>query len=195
MRHRLKGLHHVTATVDGAQEDLDFYAGLLGLRLVKKTVNFDNNKVYHFYYGDERGAPGTIMTTFPYRGHGVRDGVKGTGQITVTSFAVAGSSLDFWRKRLSEAGVRYKEESRFGDPLIAFDDPSTLRLELIGDDEDDRVPNAIKPTSPTRKIRTTGTFRQTDSIQSFVFVRGSNAFSSPISIIRARLPKRRVRSQ
>ncbi|MDP2577724.1 MAG: ring-cleaving dioxygenase [Candidatus Palauibacterales bacterium] len=144
MRHRLMGLHHVTATVDGAQEDLDFYAGLLGLRLVKKTVNFDNNKVYHFYYGDERGAPGTIMTTFPYRGHGVRDGVKGTGQITVTSFAVAGSSLDFWRKRLSEAGVRYKEESRFGDPLIAFDDPSTLRLELIGDDEDDRVPNAIK---------------------------------------------------
>ena len=84
------GLHHVTATVDAAQADLDFYVGLLGLRLVKKTVNFDNHHVYHFYYGDERGTPGTIWTTFPYSGRGVPVGRKGHGQIIAT--AVFGSS-------------------------------------------------------------------------------------------------------
>jgi glyoxalase family protein len=86
MLHAIHGLHHVTATVDGAQEDLDFYIGLLGLRLVKKTVNFDNHRVYHFYYGDRVGTPGTIMTTFPYRGHKVRVGEKGTGQVSLRLF-------------------------------------------------------------------------------------------------------------
>ncbi len=81
-------MHHVTGTVDSPQEDLDFFLGTPGLRLVKKTVNFDNNQVYHFYYGNygnERGSPGTIMTTFPYGGHGVRPGIRGTGQIIRTS--------------------------------------------------------------------------------------------------------------
>ena len=77
MIHPILGLHHVTATVDDAQADLDFCLDLLGMRLVKKTVNFDNHDVYHFYYGTERGAPGTIWTTFPYKGRGVRVGVKG----------------------------------------------------------------------------------------------------------------------
>lgn len=70
----LKGLHHVTATVNDAQDDYDFYTKLLGLRLVKKTVNFDNNFVYHFYYADQNGTPGTVFTTFPYKNHGVRQG-------------------------------------------------------------------------------------------------------------------------
>ena len=74
MAPHILGLHHVTATVDDAQADLDFCIDLLGLRLVKKTVNFDNHNVYHFYYGNERGEPGTIWTTFPYKGHGVRGG-------------------------------------------------------------------------------------------------------------------------
>src|SRR6266478_4591979 len=74
------GLHHVTATVDDARDDLDFCLDGLGLRLVKKTVNFDNHHVYHFYYGDERGTPGTIWTTFPYKGHGVRVGSKCAGR-------------------------------------------------------------------------------------------------------------------
>ena len=82
------GLHHVTATADDAQDDLDFCVGALGLRLVKKTVNFDTHFVYHFYYGDEHGTPGTIWTTFPYKGHGVRVGSKGAGQVTVTSWSV-----------------------------------------------------------------------------------------------------------
>src|SRR5437879_3758140 len=90
----IRGLHHVTATVDDAQTDLDFCVDTLGLRLVKKTVNFDNHGVYHFYYGNERGSPGTIWTTFPYKGHGVSVGKKGAGQITVTSFSVPAGSLD-----------------------------------------------------------------------------------------------------
>ena len=94
MSSPILGLHHVTATVDDAQADLDFSVETLGLRLVKKTVNFDNHLVYHFYYGDEVGQPGTIWTTFPYRGRGVPVGTKGAGQITVTSFSVPGGSLD-----------------------------------------------------------------------------------------------------
>src|SRR5215510_1636501 len=101
MKHPILGLHHVTATVDDAQDDLDLCVTALGLRLVKKTVNFDNHHVYHFYYGDERGTPGTIWTTFPYKGHGVPVGKEGAGQIAVTSFSVPAGSLEFWRSRLS----------------------------------------------------------------------------------------------
>src|SRR5436305_198037 len=117
----IRHLHHVTATVADAQPDLDFYTGLLGLRLVKKTVNFDNHFVYHFYYGDERGTPGTIMTTFPYKGHGVRAGTKGAGQVTVTSLSVPTGALDFWRTRLAARGVAVTDLApRFGDPVIRF---------------------------------------------------------------------------
>src|SRR3954465_535707 len=103
----LIGLHHVTATVDDAQDDLDFCLDGLGLRLVKKTVNFDNHHVYHFYYGDASGTPGALWTTFPYRGHGVPVGRKGAGQVTVTSLSVPNGSLDTWRQRLGAraAGV------------------------------------------------------------------------------------------
>src|SRR5215218_1768363 len=119
MSSLILGLHHVTATVDDAQADLDFCVGVLGLRLVKKTVNFDNHHVYHFYYGDERGTPGTIWTTFPYRGRGVRVGVKGAGQITVTSFSVPAGSLEFWKDRLTARGVAVDDaEPRSDAPSI-----------------------------------------------------------------------------
>ena len=107
MTHPILGLHHVTATVNDAQADLDFCLDLLGMRLVKKTVNFDNHDVYHFYYGTERGVPGTIWTTFPYKGYGVRVGAKGTGQVVTTSFSVPAGSLDFWRRRFAERGHRH----------------------------------------------------------------------------------------
>ena len=135
----IKSLHHVTATVNDAQEDLDFYGTLLGLRLVKQTVNFDNHHVFHFYYGDERGTPGTIWTTFPYRGHGVRVGTKGAGQITVTSLSVPRGSLDFWRERLMSSAVRVSEPaSRFGESSIVAVDPSGLNIELIESADDAR---------------------------------------------------------
>jgi glyoxalase family protein len=134
-------LHHVTATVDDAQEDLDFCLDGLALRLVKKTVNFDNHHVYHFYYGDERGTPGTIWTTFPYADRGVRAGTKGAGQVTVTSFSVPIGSLDFWRVRLGHGGVAVTDiEPRFGEPAIAFSDPSGLTFELIATGRDHRRP-------------------------------------------------------
>src|SRR5437016_4229356 len=104
MSFPILGLHHVTATVDDAQADLDFGVGALGLRLVKRTINFDNHGVYHFYYGDEVGRPGTIWTTFPYKGRGVRPGTKGAGQVTTTSFSVPAGSLDGWKKRLCDQG-------------------------------------------------------------------------------------------
>jgi glyoxalase family protein len=134
-------LHHVTATVTDAQDDLDFYSGLLGLRLVKQTVNFDNHHVFHFYYGDEHGSPGTIMTTFPYRGKGVPIGVKGAGQITTTSFSVPLGSMEAWRSRLSSRGVEVLEAgSRFGEEVIAFADPSGLSIELVATTLDNRQP-------------------------------------------------------
>jgi glyoxalase family protein len=135
------GLHHVTATVDEAQPDLDFCIKALGLRLVKKTVNFDNHFVYHFYYGDGRGAPGTIWTTFPYAGRGVAVGKKGAGQVTVTSFSVPVGSLDGWRARLGARGIAVNDiEPRFGEAAIAFADSSGLTFELIATARDDRTP-------------------------------------------------------
>jgi len=133
------GLHHVTATVDAAQPDLDFFASALGLRLVKQTVNFDNHHVYHFYYGDERGTPGTIWTTFPYHGHGVRVGAKGAGQITVTSFSVPAVSLPFWRQRLRAVGIDVRDEpGYFGESSVLVDDPSGLAIALVASSTDTR---------------------------------------------------------
>jgi len=141
MPHTILGLHHVTATVGEAQPDLDFCLDLLGMRLVKKTVNFDNHHVYHFYYGTERGAPGTIWTTFPYKGRGVIVGTKGAGQVVTTAFSVPAAAMAFWRDRLRSAGVSVQElDTRFGDEVIRFDDPSGLWFELVGSDRDHRAP-------------------------------------------------------
>ncbi len=137
----IRSLHHLTATVNGAQEDLDFYVGILGQRLVKKTVNFDNHHVYHFYYGDERGTPGTIMTTFPYGGTGLGSGVRGVGQVSVTSFSIPASSLDFWRLRFEEHDIAFeRRHGHLGVPMLRFSDPSGLVLQLVATDSDTRQP-------------------------------------------------------
>jgi len=152
----IRGLHHVTATTDGAQQDVDFYLRALGLRLVKKTVNFDNPGVYHFYYGNERGTPGTLMTTFPYKGRGVPVGIQGAGQITATSFSVPGGSLDSWRERLRAAGCVTEEETeRFGDAVTVTRDPSGLRIELVEAPDDPRepwVPEGGDPATAARGV-------------------------------------------
>ena len=141
MSSPILGLHHVTATVDDAQADLDFSVDTLGLRLVKKTVNFDNHFVYHFYYGDEVGRPGTIWTTFPYKGRGVPVGAKGAGQITVTSFSVPAGSLDTWKTRLRQRGYTVTDaQPRFGEESILVTDPSGLVIELVATDADTRTP-------------------------------------------------------
>ena len=136
----IKGLHHVTATVSDAQEDYDFYTKILGQRLVKETVNFDNENVYHFYYGNEIGAPSTIFTTFPYKGQGVRDGVIGSGQVFETVFSAPENSLAFWEDRLKNHQIDYIKVSLFGHAKLSFKDPSGLNIAIIEDADDDRSP-------------------------------------------------------
>lgn len=139
MPHRILGLHHATATVADAQDDLDFCLETLGLRLVKKTVNFDNHSVFHFYYGDERGTPGTIWTTFPYKGKGVPVGEKGAGQIVATTFSVPAGSLPFWTARLAQHGIESVEgRERFTDECLAFRDSSGLIFEVVAAADDGR---------------------------------------------------------
>lgn len=108
---------------------MDFYAGILGLRLVKQTVNFDDPETYHFYFGDEQGKPGTIITFFPWAG--ARQGQIGDGQVGVTMYAVPKGALPFWEKRLGEFNVLYKKLNRFDQTVLQFDDPHGLHLELV----------------------------------------------------------------
>jgi glyoxalase family protein len=125
------GLHHVTAIAGDAQRNVDFYAGFLGLRLVKRTVNFDDPQTYHLYYGDEQGTPGSIMTFFPWPG--ARRGRQGAGQAAVTSFSVMPASIAFWVERLIQHGVKYTGPTKRGDEtVLAFADHDGLLLEIVG---------------------------------------------------------------
>src|SRR6188472_658657 len=118
----INGIHHVTAIASDPQKNVDFYAGILGLRMVKKTINFDAPDVYHLYYGDEVGNPGTILTFFPFAG--MQKGRKGKGQMTVTSFSIPENALDYWMKRLDKFGVSYQHpQQRFDEEaFIYFED-------------------------------------------------------------------------
>ncbi|HZH74333.1 MAG TPA: VOC family protein [Mariniphaga sp.] len=131
----ITGLHHVTAMTSDAQANLNFYAGILGLRLVKRTINFDAPDVYHFYYGDETGSPGSIMTFFPIPG--LKRGRKGNGQLTVTSFSIPESSLEYWMKRLDKFNVSYRPpQQRFEEVFIYFEDYEGQGLELVANAKD-----------------------------------------------------------
>jgi glyoxalase family protein len=130
MENSIPGIHHVTAIAGDPQANIDFYAGILGLRLVKLTVNFDDPTTYHLYYGDGQGHPGTILTFFPWPN--AMRGRIGTGQVTVTSFAVPEGSLQFWEKYLDQRRLNCKrEQSAVGEELLAFTDPDGLQLELV----------------------------------------------------------------
>lgn len=123
------GIHHITAFVGDVQGNVDFYAGVLGLRLVKKTVNFDAPEVYHLYFGNEAGDPGTIMTFFPQEG--AENGMIGGGQVGVTVYAVPPGGLLFWRKRLKKFGIPFMDISRFGEDYVRFTDNSGLLIDLV----------------------------------------------------------------
>jgi glyoxalase family protein len=130
MDREISGLHHVTAIAGDPQRNLDFYAGLLGLRLVKRTINFDDPGTYHFYFGDSRGTPGTILTFFPWPG--ARRGHRGVGQIEATAFAISPDSVGYWLDRFKEQHVTAeKTPTRFGEEVIRLTDPDGLLLELI----------------------------------------------------------------
>ena len=125
MHMRLHGIHHITAITADAQANLDFYAGLLGLRFVKKTVNFDDPTAYHLYYGDEQGTPGSILTFFEYPG--VPRGAAGPGMLHRITWRVAGGpALDFWQERLTGAGLAVERRP----DSLRFADPEGLGLEL-----------------------------------------------------------------
>jgi glyoxalase family protein len=150
----LLGLHHVTATVDQAQPDLDFCQRLLGLRLVKRTVNFDNHNVYHFYYGTETGAPGTIWTTFPYHGWRVPVGVHGAGQVGATAFSVPPAAVEGWRERLSAGGFAPTDGTpRFDERPLVVRDPSGLVIELVPAPDDPRQPWLGDRMDPALAVR------------------------------------------
>lgn len=131
---RIPGLHHVTAIASNPQRNLDFYTGVLGLRFVKKTVNFDDPGTYHFYFGDDAGTPGTILTFFPWP-NAVR-GELGAGEVTHTAFSVPLSSIPYWEQRLAGLGVTLEgKEQRMGEPVLIFSDPDGMKLELVGHTE------------------------------------------------------------
>jgi glyoxalase family protein len=130
MSKTIPGIHHVTAIAGDPQKNVDFYVGVLGLRLVKRTVNFDDPGTYHLYYGDTVGHPGTILTFFPWPG--AHKGRRGTGQVTVVSFAIPERALDYWLKRLKEHGVTVERPGmRFDETVLRFFDPDGLQLELV----------------------------------------------------------------
>lgn len=130
MKQSILGIHHVTAIAGDPQRNLDFNTDVLGLRLVKLTVNFDDPGTYHFYFGNETGTPGTILTFFPYPG--AHAGRPGTGQADAVAFAVPEHALDFWANHLKEHGLDVEGPlTRFGQQVLAFADPDGLRLELV----------------------------------------------------------------
>ncbi len=138
MKKLITGLHHITALASDAQKNYDFYSGVLGLRMVKKTINFDAPEVYHLYYGNENGSPGTIMTFFPYSG--IPRGRKGKGQLTVTSFSATVDSMDYWIKRLDRFHIKHEApQKRFDDELLIYlEDNDGLGIELVFNKRDTR---------------------------------------------------------
>ena len=132
------GLHHLTAIAGNPQANVDFYTGVLGLRLIKKTVNFDDPSAYHLYYGDETGSPGSIITFFYWPGHEAR-GRLGAGQTTAIVFAAPSASLDFWQQRLASLSVAATRRTRFGEDVVVFADPDGIPVEIVGVTGDPRT--------------------------------------------------------
>lgn len=125
----ISGIHHITAICGTPHQNYDFYTRILGLKLVKKTVNFDDPGTYHLYYGDETGSPGSLLTFFPYEGGSAP--TRGAGQVTRTSYAVAPGSLKTWEQRLAQQPVPIQFEQRWGQEFLQFSDPHGMGLEIF----------------------------------------------------------------
>lgn len=135
----IKGLHHVTSLASSAVKNNAFFTETLGLRRVKKTVNFDAPDVYHLYYGDEMGTPGSVMTYFPFPN--AARGKRGAGEVGTTAFSVPEGSLGAWADRLAQFGVEnIATATRFGEDRLVFDGPDGERFALVGVKDDDRPP-------------------------------------------------------
>ena len=176
----IPGIHHVTAIASDPGRNLEFYTETLGLRLVKRSVNQDDVSVYHLFYGDRSGSPGTSMTFFPYED--AAQGQVGTGQVSTTAFLIPDGATGYWIDRLTDAGVDVDEpQERFGDAIVPFRDPDGLRLELVartgapdGDPPDGPVPKehairgffgvtlSLETAGPTANVLETMGFREID---------------------------------
>lgn len=140
MDNRILGIHHITAIAGDAKRNFDFYTKVLGLRFIKKTVNFDDPHTYHFYFGDEAGSAGTILTFFPW-GSEIQQGRKGSGMATEIGYSIPEGSIDFWIKRFEAHNVIYnKPAEKFGQKYLTFLDPDGLKLELTEVSNDARKP-------------------------------------------------------
>ena len=140
MEDKILGLHHITAIAASAQRNHDFYTKVLAQRLVKKTVNFDDPGTYHFYYGDEHGSPGTILTFFPWEGIG--KGRVGAGMATQIGYAIPKGSLEFWQERFKKHSVKQQPITEiFGESCLPFEDPDGLKIVFVELNEEDlRLP-------------------------------------------------------
>lgn len=155
MENNILGIHHITAIAGKAKTNFDFYTKVLGLRFIKKTVNFDDPNTYHFYYGNEEGAPGTILTFFPWEG--IQTGRRGSRQVTEIAYSVPAGSLEFWRKRLDDHHVIYnKVAEKFGEQYLTFLDPDGLKFELT-----------VPKQADTRKPWTTDAISEDHAIRGF----------------------------
>jgi len=154
MENRILGLHHITAIAENAKRNLDFYTQVLGVRLVKKTVNFDDPGTYHFYFGNEEGAPGTILTFFPWEGIG--KGSNGSGLATHIGYSVPKGSLEFWKNRFQQFNVNFEEGEIFGEKLISFNDPDGLQIQFIESSRPD-----------DRKVWTTDDIKDENALKGF----------------------------
>jgi glyoxalase family protein len=153
MEDKILGLHHITAIAGNAKRNLDFYTKVLGQRFVKKTVNFDDPGTYHFYYGNETGTPGTILTFFPWQN--VRQGRNGSGMATNIGYSVPDGSLEFWEDRFKQFNVKHDQVSeKFGERFLHFQDPDGLKIDfIVTKNEDNRKPwetNEIKSEVATK---------------------------------------------
>ncbi|MTI96294.1 MAG: ring-cleaving dioxygenase [Firmicutes bacterium] len=137
MKRQSAGIHHITAFAGNPQANVDFYAGILGLRMIKRTVNFDAPEIYHLYFGNEAGSPGTAMTFFLSNDN--QRGEVGAGQVGFTTFAVPAGSLPFWEQRFAKFGIPFERSERFGETYLRFRDWDGLQLELV---ERDDIPNS-----------------------------------------------------
>ena len=166
MENKVLGIHHITAIAGYAKRNYDFYTKVLGLRFIKKTVNFDDPKTYHFYFGDEVGSPGTILTFFPWEG--VPRGKQGAGMPTEIGYSVPEGSLEFWTQRFKEYYVRVTETgTRFGEAYIAFEDPDGLPLTLI-------IPKTIDNRTPW----------ETDEVKASVATKGFHSITLTLTRVK-----------
>lgn len=152
MRKSLHGVHHITAISSDPQANFDFYTRLLGLRMVKQTINYDDPSVYHLYFGDRVGSPGSILTFFPFPD--AKAGKVGNGQVGAIGYSISPDSIEFWAERFSRLGVSFDGPfERFGHEVISFEDTDGLPLELVADSNRSGRDWPSSPIPPTHAIK------------------------------------------